>query len=216
MLNVKLFFLREFTAVMVCNAKNQKCMFKACSLCDNNFQGKIEQKVTDDATKTKFHRWISENSRAAKKEFGGQALGTVQLLKLKLDRFLFHVYVKREQSSYFEKMKSELTDEKILTQIKSNLPNLSLVKYVKGKVCSYSDEFTAVMVCNDRNQKCMFKACSLCDNNFQATNLSNLSNGQNVVIDYVPHVPPSADDEYPSPDLSLGKTLRIYINFSIT
>ncbi len=30
---------------------------------------------------------------------------------------LFHVYIKREQSKYFEKLNSEVSDEKILLQV---------------------------------------------------------------------------------------------------
>ena len=39
------------------------------------------------------------------------------LLKSKIQYFLFHVYIKREQAKYFEKLKTEVTDEKIVLKV---------------------------------------------------------------------------------------------------
>ena len=36
------------------------------------------------------------------------------LLKSKVDYVLFYVYIKREQAKYFEKLKTEITDVKIV------------------------------------------------------------------------------------------------------
>ncbi|CAF0865081.1 unnamed protein product [Didymodactylos carnosus] len=41
----------------------------------------------------------------------------VELLKSKVKYFLFHGYVKREQSKYSEQLKSEVTDEKVVIQV---------------------------------------------------------------------------------------------------
>jgi len=52
-----------------------------------------------------------------KKEFSGNVDEAVLLLKSKVEYFLFHVYIKREQAKYFEKLKTEVSDEKIVLQV---------------------------------------------------------------------------------------------------
>ncbi|CAF0821932.1 unnamed protein product [Didymodactylos carnosus] len=93
--------LQQFTGTLVCNTVNQECMFLACPLCEklNGGNGSIK------------------NGRAEKKEFEGSVDKGVELLKSKVKYFLFHVYIKREQSKYFEQLKSEVTDEKVVIQV---------------------------------------------------------------------------------------------------
>ncbi|CAF1181277.1 unnamed protein product [Didymodactylos carnosus] len=65
----------------------------------------------------KWWQWVNINERAEKKEFEGSVDEAVELLKSKVKYFLFQVYIKREQSKYFEQLKSEVTDEKVVIQV---------------------------------------------------------------------------------------------------
>ncbi|CAF4506552.1 unnamed protein product, partial [Didymodactylos carnosus] len=98
------------------NCNNQECMFAACPLCEDFFTEKVENNVTDGNAKINWFHWVNENGRAEKKAFSGSVDEAMKLLKSKTEQFLFHVYIKREQSKYFEKLKLEVTDEKVVCQ----------------------------------------------------------------------------------------------------
>ncbi|CAF3615613.1 unnamed protein product [Rotaria sp. Silwood1] len=110
--------LQTFTDSLVCSTtNNEECMFSSCSLCENNFTEKIQENVTDGNAQITWSQWTNEGGRAEKKKFTRSVDEAVLLLKSKVEYFLFHVYVKREQSKYFEKLKMEVTDEKIVLQV---------------------------------------------------------------------------------------------------
>ena len=109
--------LQTFTDSLVCSTNNEECMFSCCSVCEDFFKEKIEENVSDGGAKITWSEWINENGRAVKKEFSGSVGEAISLLKSKVEYFLFHVYIKREQSKYFEKLKSEVSDEKIVLQV---------------------------------------------------------------------------------------------------
>ncbi|CAF0765893.1 unnamed protein product [Didymodactylos carnosus] len=52
-----------------------------------------------------------------KKEYSGSVDEAVQPLGSKIEHFKFHMFVKRELSKYFEKLKAEVTDEKLVCQV---------------------------------------------------------------------------------------------------
>lgn len=109
--------LETFTNCLVCSANNEDCMFGCCSICEDFFSEKVEEQVSDGSAKITWSQWMNECGRAEKKEFSGTVDEAVLLLKSKVEHFLFHVYIKREQSKYFEKLKTETTDEKIVLQV---------------------------------------------------------------------------------------------------
>ncbi|CAF0901140.1 unnamed protein product [Didymodactylos carnosus] len=109
--------LETFTQSLVCNTENEECMFSQCPLCENFFRDKVEQKVIDGNVQIKWLQWANENGRAEKKEYSGSVDEAVQLLGSKIEHFKFHVFVKREQSKYFEKLKTDVTDEKVVCQV---------------------------------------------------------------------------------------------------
>ncbi|CAF4522087.1 unnamed protein product, partial [Didymodactylos carnosus] len=109
--------LQMFTDNMVCSTNNEECMFGSCSLCEDFFTEKVEENVSDGNARITWSQWINENGRAEKKEFLGSVDEAVLLLKSKVEYFLFHVYIKREQSKFFEKLKAEVSDEKIVLQV---------------------------------------------------------------------------------------------------
>ncbi|CAF1552840.1 unnamed protein product, partial [Didymodactylos carnosus] len=65
----------------------------------------------------KWLQWGERKWTGRKKEYSGSVDEAVQLLGSKIEHFKFHVFVKREQSKYFEKLKAEVTDEKVMCQV---------------------------------------------------------------------------------------------------
>ncbi|CAF0957579.1 unnamed protein product [Didymodactylos carnosus] len=78
---------------------------------------KIEENVTDGNVKSTWSQRMIENDRAERKVFSGNVDEAVLLLKSKVEDFLYHMYIKREQAKYFEKLKTEVSDEKIVLQV---------------------------------------------------------------------------------------------------
>ena len=109
--------LKVFTDSLVCSTNNQDCMFSRCLYCEDFFKKKIQENISDGDVVITWSQWINENGQAVKKEFSGSVDEALFLLKSKVEHFLFHVYIKREQSKYFEKLKGEVSDEKIVLQV---------------------------------------------------------------------------------------------------
>ena len=81
------------------------------------FTEKIQENVLDGNAKITWSQWTNENGRAEEKDFSGSVDEAMLLLQSKVEYFLFHVYIKREQSKYFEKLKTEVTDEQVVLQV---------------------------------------------------------------------------------------------------
>ena len=52
-----------------------------------------------------------------KEEFSGSVLECVAVLKEKVESFLYHMFIKRQQSAYFERLKLNLDNETICIQV---------------------------------------------------------------------------------------------------
>ncbi|CAM4974871.1 unnamed protein product [Rotaria socialis] len=109
--------LSTFTDSLVCSTNNEECMFGCCSICKDFFSENIQENVSNSNSKITWSQWARENGRVEKKEFSGSVDEAILMFKSKIEFFLFHVYIKREQSKYFEKLKTEVIDEKILLQV---------------------------------------------------------------------------------------------------
>ncbi|CAF1101340.1 unnamed protein product [Adineta ricciae] len=81
------------------------------------FDEKILENMSHGGAQITWSQWANENGRAEKREFSGSVGEAALLLKSKVEQFLYHVYIKREQSNYFEKLKADVTDEKIVLQV---------------------------------------------------------------------------------------------------
>ena len=77
----------------------------------------MEENVGNDNTKITWSQWVNESGPSQKKEFSGSVNEAVSLLKSKVELFLFHVYIKREQSKFFEQLKEEVSDKEIVLQV---------------------------------------------------------------------------------------------------
>ena len=101
--------LQAFTDCFVCSATSEECMFGRCLLCRDFFSEKVEENVGNGNTKITWSQWVNESGRSQKIEFSGSVNEAVSLLKSKVELFLFHVYIKREQSKFFEQLKEKVT-----------------------------------------------------------------------------------------------------------
>ena len=109
--------LEKFTDCLVCSTENEECMFGQCELCGSYFIDKVEENDVNGNVNITWSQWTNENGRAEKKEFSESVDEAVVLLKSKVAGFLFHVFIKRQQPNYFEKLKTEVTDTKIVMQV---------------------------------------------------------------------------------------------------
>jgi hypothetical protein len=66
----------------------------------------------------KWTLWsTSAQGRAEKFDYNGSVIECVKTLEKKIEQFLFHVLQKREQSSFFETIKTNVTDKQCLVQV---------------------------------------------------------------------------------------------------
>ena len=91
-------------------------MFSRCSLCSNNFHLKIQQNIIDQNKQIQWYQWTIKHG-FSQEEFNGSVQECVGILKEKVESFLSHVYIKRQQSAYFERLKLNLDDETICIQV---------------------------------------------------------------------------------------------------
>lgn len=110
--------LHSFINLIVCDPANSLCMFSNCIHCTDKFKTKIKDKMIDSTFQIKWTLWsTSAQGRAEKIDYEGSVLECVNILQDKIEHFLFHVFVKRQQSSYFEMIKANVTDKKCLIQV---------------------------------------------------------------------------------------------------
>ncbi|CAM4982008.1 unnamed protein product [Rotaria socialis] len=110
--------LNSFLKLIVCNDQNQNCMFSNCSICADKFKNEIENKIINPTSLIKWTLWsTSQQGRAVKVDYEGSVVECVKILSNKVEQFLFHVFIKRQQSSFFETIKSNTTNKKCLIQV---------------------------------------------------------------------------------------------------
>ena len=109
--------LEMFMNSLVCDMNNVDCMFSRCSDCQDFFTKNIQDNMLDHSMQITWSQWTNEKGRSVKNLFSGNVAEAVLLLKSKVEHFLIHVFIKRQQSKYFEQLKENVTDEKILLQV---------------------------------------------------------------------------------------------------
>ncbi|CAF0766506.1 unnamed protein product [Rotaria sordida] len=109
--------LQAFSSTLVCCETNEKCMFSKCSLCTNNLENKIITHVTNFTQSINWYQWVLKDGYSKKIEFNGTIGECIEVLKSKVNQFLAHIFIKRQQSEYFEKMKKISNNENICLQI---------------------------------------------------------------------------------------------------
>ena len=114
---VNLNSLQAFSSILVCDEENEECMFSRCSLCSNNFNLKIRKNVINPNKQIQWYQWTTKNGFSRKEEFNGSILQCLATLEEQSQSFLCHVFIKRQQSAYFERLKLNLDNETICMQV---------------------------------------------------------------------------------------------------
>jgi hypothetical protein len=110
--------LQSFVKLLVCDDGNEKCMSTECDKCNGRFNGKVQQQIIDEKYVIEWTLWTtSVEGRAVKTDFSGTVLECCTILHGKIKHFLMHVFIKRQQASYFETVKLNVTDKYCLLQV---------------------------------------------------------------------------------------------------
>ena len=138
--------LQAFSSISACDEANEDCMFRHCSLCSSNFDSKIQKNVIDSNKRIHWYQWIFKHGFSKKEEFNGSVKECVTVLRQKAESFLSHVFIKRQQSMYFENLKLNLNDEKIFIQVDFS-ENFRIVVQDVIQSSYYSKDFVSLFTC---------------------------------------------------------------------
>ena len=109
--------LQQFSTMLVCNEESEDCMFGRCISCINHFNNKISNSVNNPKQQIQWFQWIWQDRKTKKVEFNDTIEQCLAVLKEKLGPFLIHVFIKRRQAAFFERMKTSSTEECICLQV---------------------------------------------------------------------------------------------------
>ena len=109
--------LHIFTSTLVCDESNYNCMSSNCLTCENYFDLYVKNNVIDKNVQIKWYQWQNINGYATKQVEQGSVEQCIELLSSKVKTLLLHVYIKREQSKYFEESKTNTNNRKIVIQV---------------------------------------------------------------------------------------------------
>ncbi|CAF1125761.1 unnamed protein product [Adineta steineri] len=109
--------LQTFTSALVYDESNEACMSSNCKTCDKYFETKIRGNIVDLTIKISWLQWKNSHGRAEKQESEGTVKDCVQHLSGLVEQYLLHVFIKRAQSSLFERIKEDTDDRKVLLKV---------------------------------------------------------------------------------------------------
>lgn len=135
----------NFVDHLVCSSGNEECMLGKCNKCSNSLDTLIEETALEESAM--WYEWErvevvvpsaskkSSNAtkvvRKMKKIFKEGTIGdVVESLQNKIPSFLQHVFIKRQQSSYFQEKLTNLDKEEAVVQ----------VDFAENYACRYQDE----------------------------------------------------------------------------
>ena len=134
----------SFVENFVCNSESESCMLGKCNRCPKWLHQVRNMVDIDTSSEVEWCQWERvEQMTTSKKEKTKKRgktmkkickLGTVdeaiQSLKDQMPYFLQHVYVKRQQSAFFDEKKANLTQNEALVQ----------VDFAENYTCKHQDE----------------------------------------------------------------------------
>jgi hypothetical protein len=162
--------LHTFIDLIVCDSTEELCMFRRCVLCFDKFKNEIKDKIIDSMKHIKWILWsTTQQGRAEKVEYEGTVLECVNVLEEKIEHFLFHVFVKRQQSSFFEMEKANVGDKKCIIQVDYS-ENFSLIDQNEIQTAHWSRRqlslFTTYLWSNSINQPIIIVSNDITHNKF--------------------------------------------------
>ena len=97
--------------------ESEMCMFGKCECCTEKFNFTFDVLFEHYKTQISWYQWESVNQRIVKEKKAGTVEDCVNVLKQLTSNFLFHAYVKRQQSLFFEQTKSSLNKNTVAIQV---------------------------------------------------------------------------------------------------
>jgi hypothetical protein len=110
--------LQPFVKLLVCDDGDEIRMSTGCDKCNGRFNDKVQQPIIDNKYVIEWTLWTtSAESRAVKIDFTDNILECCTVLHSKIKHFLMHGFIKRQQASYIETIKLNVTDKYCLLQV---------------------------------------------------------------------------------------------------
>ena len=123
-----------------------KVVFRHCSSCSNNFDSKIQKNVIDSNKRIHWYQCTFKHGFSKKEKFDGSVKECVTVLRKKAESFLSHIFIKRQQSMYFENLKLNLNDETICIQVDfSESFRIDVRDAIQSSY--YSKDFASLFIC---------------------------------------------------------------------
>ncbi|CAF3285377.1 unnamed protein product, partial [Rotaria sp. Silwood2] len=148
--------LQSFIKLLVCDENREVCMFSNCDECSEYFKDKVENKIIDKTRVIKWTLWTtSAIHQTLKVDYNGTVFECVKVLSTRIKHFLLHVFIKRQQSQYFESAKHNVTDKRCLLQIDYS-ENYSLVEQNQVQSLYWSTKQLSIFTANVWTQLCTY------------------------------------------------------------
>ena len=120
--------LNAFVKLLVCDDMNESCMFGDCDRCQNEFQKQVVDKIIDGTKVITWTLWSTSSSGHLEKvDYTGTVNECVNCLQTRIEHFLSHVFVKRQQAEFFRNTKENVSDKRGLLQVDYS-ENFSIVE----------------------------------------------------------------------------------------
>ncbi len=107
---------REFV-VVVSNSEKEMCMLGECTCCNEKFD--MAFRIPDEQLENQvsWYQWENVNQRMVKVPKNNTVADCIAELKKQTPSFIFHAFVKRKQSEFFEQSKSTLSEDTVAVQV---------------------------------------------------------------------------------------------------
>ena len=108
-------YVSDFTDNLVCNPSSKTCMSLECTECRDKIREYQPQLDVKNVNIT-YYQWQTCD-RTEKVQIAGTVQEAYDEQNLQLKQFLIHVFIKRQQADYFNKVKSEVDGTKVVLQV---------------------------------------------------------------------------------------------------
>ena len=112
-------YTSEFVKLIICDGDIEDCHYGRCSACGNfqKYHNVIEDLIDDTSLgeEIKYSQWIKDETKTVVRENVSSTLKeAIGKLENKLPQFLKHVYIKRQQETFFFELKAHLPTNTLL------------------------------------------------------------------------------------------------------
>lgn len=110
--------LSTFVKLLVCDDTNESCMFTECDQCRDQFRTRVIDQIIDTTKVITWTLWSkSDTNRIEKLDHTGTVRDCAKCLHDRIEHYLFHVFIKRRQSEYFQNAQANVSDKYCVLQV---------------------------------------------------------------------------------------------------